>query len=131
MAATCERATVLAVDHNPILLGGMVTLIASESSLQLIGTADGAGAAMELFSRQCPRVVLMDLDLPDLSAFRAIRAMRSARPDLTIIGLATYEFDQAGPDALTSGASTVIFKDRIGEDLLPAIFQALRSSRGH
>jgi DNA-binding NarL/FixJ family response regulator len=131
MASNCERATVLAVDHNPILLGGIVTLIATEPGLQLIGTADGAEAAIEAFSNQPPQVVLMDLDLPDQSAFRAIRAMRSARREITIIGMATYEFDQAAPDALTSGASTVIFKDRIGEELLSAIFQALRNSRGH
>jgi len=122
---------VLVVDHNPILLGGIVALIASENSLQLVGTADGAGAAVDIFSAQSPRVVLMDLDLPDRSAFPAIRAMRSARRETTIVGLATYEFDRAGPDAMTSGASTVIFKGRIGEDLLPAIFQALKRSRGH
>ena len=130
MASNSERATVLAVDHNPILLGGIVALIASESSLQLIGTADGAEVAIEMFLGLSPSVVLMDLDQPDLSAHHAIRAMRRARKDVTIIGLATYEFDQAGPDALASGASAVIFKERIGEDLLPAIFHGLRSARG-
>jgi DNA-binding NarL/FixJ family response regulator len=131
MATKHELATVLAVDHNPIFLGGIVAVIAGESSLQLIGTADSAQAATEMFSSHSPHVVLMDVDLPGLSAFPAIRAMRRVKRDVVIIGLVTYEFDKAGPDALTSGASTVIFKERVGQDLLPAIFQGLRGPRGH
>jgi DNA-binding NarL/FixJ family response regulator len=125
MTSGGKRITVLVVDHNPILLRGIMSLIQSEAALELVGTATNNAEAITLFLSQSPRVVLMDLDLPDSSALWAIRDMNNLQENVRIIGLATYELDRIGGIALENGAQAVISKERISEDLIPAIHQVL------
>ena len=126
MTSGCKRITVLVVDHNPILLKGIISLIQSESDLELVGTATCDVDAMTLFLSRSPRVVLMDLDLPDSSALRAIRNMKDIQANVRIIGLATYELDRIGGIALDNGAQAVITKERISEDLIPVMRQVVK-----
>jgi DNA-binding NarL/FixJ family response regulator len=126
MTSGCKRITVLVVDHNPILLKGIISLIQNESAFELVGTATSDVDAMTLFLSRSPRVVLMDLDLPNSSALRAIRNMKSIHVNVLIIGLATYELDRIGGIALDNGAQAVITKERISEDLIPAMRQVVK-----
>ena len=123
MPSFSKRITVLVVDHNPILLGGIKSLIENESGLCLAGAAENVTEAWELFLSKRPRVVLIDLDLPDSSALQVIRSVRGIQANVPIIGMATYEFDRIGPKALAGGAQAVIYKERLGEDLIRAIRQ--------
>lgn len=124
MSAVNKRITVLVVDHNPILLGGIVSLIKNEDDLRLVATAGNAADAMALFLSRSPRIVLMDLDLPDSSALPVIRKMKEYRAEVPIIGMATYEFDRTGSAALADGVRAVVSKERICQDLIPVIYQA-------
>jgi DNA-binding NarL/FixJ family response regulator len=129
MSAVNKRITVLAVDHNPILLGGIVSLINSEANLRLVATAGNAADAMALFLSRSPRIVLMDLDLPDSSALPVIRRIKEYRAEVPIIGLATYEFDRTASAALADGVRAVVSKERICQDLIPVIHQACGLSK--
>jgi DNA-binding NarL/FixJ family response regulator len=118
-----SRITVLVVDHNPILLKGIISLIQNEPAFELVGTATSDTDAITLFLKRSPSIVLLDLDLPDSSALQAIRNMRNIQPNVPIIGMATYELDQIGSIALDYGAQAIISKERISEDLIPAMCQ--------
>jgi DNA-binding NarL/FixJ family response regulator len=126
MTSGGKRIAVLVVDHNPILLKGIISLIQNEPAFELAGTATCDVDAMKLFLSLPPSIVLIDLDLPDSSALQAIRNMRRIHVNVPIIGLATYQLDRIGSIALDNGAQAVISKERISEDLIPAIRQVLR-----
>jgi DNA-binding NarL/FixJ family response regulator len=121
------KPTVLLVDHNPILLRGIISLIGNEDCFELVGTATNDAEAITLFLSRSPSIVLMDLDLPGSSALQAIRTMKSIGGNVPIIGTATCELDQIGGLALDHGVHAVISKERISEDLVPAMRQVLGS----
>jgi DNA-binding NarL/FixJ family response regulator len=125
MTSGCKRITVLVVDHNPILLKGIISLIQNESAFELVGTATCDIDAMDLFGSLSPNIVLMDLELPDSSALQAIRNMKSIHVNVPIIGMATYELDPISGIALDNGAQAVITKERISGDLIPAMHKVL------
>jgi DNA-binding NarL/FixJ family response regulator len=124
MSPVNKRITILAVDHNPILLGGIVSLIENEADLHLVATAGNAADAIALFLSRSPRIVLMDLDLPDSSALSVIRKIKEYRAEVPIIGMATHEFDRTASAALAEGIRAVVSKERIYQDLIPVIHQA-------
>jgi len=119
------KPTVLVVDHNPILLRGIMSLIENEDCFEFVGTATNDADAITLFLSRSPSIVLMDLDLPRSSALQAIRTMKSIGGKVPIIGTATCELDQIGGIALDNGVHAVIPKERISEDLIPAMRQVL------
>ena len=126
MTSGGKHITVLVVDHKPILLKGIISLVQNEPAFELVGTATCNVDAVTLFLSRSPSIVLMDLDLPDSSAVQAIRNMKCIQVNVPIIGMATYELDRIGGIALDNGAQAVISKERISEDLIPAIRQVLR-----
>jgi DNA-binding NarL/FixJ family response regulator len=117
--------TVIAIDHNPILLEGIEVLIRNHSDMRLVGTATGAGKAVSLYLKTSPDITVIDLELPDSTAFAAVRHILLAHPGAKLIGLTTYEFDRSRPEALAAGVVAVIAKDRIGEDLVSMIRRTL------
>jgi DNA-binding NarL/FixJ family response regulator len=127
MTSRGKHIKLLVVDHNPILLRGIISLIGDEDCFELVGTATNDADAITLFLSRSPSIVLMDLDLPGSSALEAIRTMKSIGRSVPIIGTATCELDQIGGIALDNGVRAVVSKERISEDLIPAMRQVLGS----
>lgn len=126
MSRGSRTITVIAVDHNPILLEGIAVLIQSQPDMQLLGTASTACEGVALHLGKSPDIAVIDLELPDSTALTAIRHILEDTPLAKLIGLTTYEFDKSVPEAMAAGVIAVITKDRIGVDLESLIRQAVR-----
>jgi len=120
--------TVLAVDHNPVLLKGIAVLIGEQPDMKLVGTARNSSDAFALHLRMLPDVTVIDLELPDSSACVTIRRILAADTGAKLIGLTTWDVDNKVSDALAAGASAVVAKDRLAEDL-PATIRSRASRR--
>lgn len=118
-----KRISVLAVDHNPILLEGIAVLIAGQPDMDLVGTAKNGADACDLHLRMLPDVTVIDLELPDASACIEIRRILAAHPVARLIGITTWDTDRKVSEALAAGACAVVAKDRLAEDL-PAMIRA-------
>ncbi len=55
---------VLLVDDHRVVLAGLASLVDAEPDMQVVATAAGAEAAVDLAQRCAPDVVLMDLSMP-------------------------------------------------------------------
>jgi DNA-binding NarL/FixJ family response regulator len=91
--------------------------------MELVGTAVSASAAVRLFHQHKPRVVLMDLDLPEESGIRAIRDIREIDPAVCVFGLLTYEWDGKRQLALDAGARHCVTKDKLTPHLVGLIYE--------
>lgn len=120
-----RQVTVIAIDHNPILLEGIAVLIRNQPDMTLLGTAGSASEGVALHLEKRSDITVIDLELTDSTAFVAIHNILTSNPQARLIGLTTYEFDKSGPEALEAGAIAVVAKDRIGEDLVPLIRHSL------
>ena len=112
-----SQITVLAVDHNPILLKGIAVLIGEQPEMKLVGTARNSSEAFALHLQMLPDVTVIDLELPDSSACGTIRRILAADAGARLIGLTTWEADNKVSDALAAGACAVVAKDRLADDL--------------
>jgi DNA-binding NarL/FixJ family response regulator len=118
---TSHPITVLAVDDHPILRRGIVAVIEEAGDMRVVGEASTATEALEIFSNCRPDVVLMDLQLPDLSGLEAIISLRRGHPTARVIVLTTYEGDVLARRALKAGAVGYLLKSMIRKDLVDAI----------
>jgi DNA-binding NarL/FixJ family response regulator len=123
---TPGQITVLAVDHNPILLEGIAVLIQSQPDMKLVGTANNGAAAVDLYRQISPDVTLIDLELPHLTATTAIYNILSTERHARIIGLTTSELNHSAQEALAAGVMAIVAKDRLEEMLVPLIRHRVR-----
>jgi DNA-binding NarL/FixJ family response regulator len=102
---------VLCVDDHPMVLEGLVAIIARQPDMQLVGTATTGSQAIQLFRKHQPDVTLMDLRLPGISGLEAISAIRSEFPASRIIVLTMFQGEEDIHRALEAGATTYVLKD--------------------
>ncbi len=119
--------SVLVIDHNPILLEGIACLIRTEPDMLLAGTASNLQDGRAFAAKVHADCILIDLDLCSTPDFEMLSSLRKADPTALLIGLITYELDDRVSGALEAGASAVLAKDQISQNLT-ALIRMTRST---
>ena len=121
MSANEKRIRILLIESNPVLLEGIASLLRDEPDMELVGSVKSTLAAVELLRQVQPNVILMELDLAGASSDMAVRRLRDASSDASIIVLASYELDPAATSVIKAGAVAVIAKQQLEGSLLDLI----------
>lgn len=110
--AATERpdATVMIVDDHRVL---RETLFQSLDALGVVVVATAASGheALESVARLCPRVVLLDVSLPDMDGVAVLRRLRAEHPATAVVMLSMFADGQTSRDALAAGAAAYLTKD--------------------
>ena len=121
-----QPITVLLVDDHAVVREGLRAFLSLQPDLRVVGEAADAAQAVELARRLRPRVVLMDLVLPQRDGVDAIRELRSALPQVRVLVLSSFVDDARVFAALQAGAAGYLLKDLQPEALAEAIRQVDR-----
>ena len=117
---------VLLVDDHTLFRDGMKALLGRQKSINVIGEAgngaEGIEKALELF----PDVVLMDLNMPDMTGIEAVSKILAFKPDMKILMLTVSEDDEDLFEAVKAGAMGYLLKNVETEKLLSSVHQVAR-----
>jgi DNA-binding NarL/FixJ family response regulator len=95
--------------------------LAERSDVQVIGeVADGLEAVQKAELLE-PDLVLLDIGLPTLNGIEAARQIRKLAPESRIIFVSQESSWEVVQKALNLGAWGYVLKERIANDLLPAV----------
>jgi DNA-binding NarL/FixJ family response regulator len=119
-----RKIRILAVDDHLLLRDGITALIGDEDDMEVAAEASNGRDAIELFKKHRPDVVLMDLQLPDITGLDAMMAIRRESPDACVIVLTTYAGDVQTMRAMQAGARAYLLKNVLHEELLDTIRSA-------
>src|SRR5437899_959407 len=112
---------ILVVDDHQLIRVGIATLLLPESDMKLVGEASNGREAIAKFRECHPDVTLMDLQMPEMSGFDAIVAIRDEFPGARIIVLTTYDGDVQAQRAIKTGAQGYLLKNLLHKELLQTI----------
>jgi|SRR5215469_2016761 len=121
MSSEPSPISVLVVDDHPVVRRGIAALIATESDMSVVGEATTGREALRQFRTHRPDITLMDLQMPEMSGFDAISAIRAESPEARIIVLTTYVGDVQVLRALKAGARGYLLKNSLHRELLETI----------
>lgn len=112
---------ILICDDQEIVREGLRNILESDPELVVVGTAIHGQDALDHLEVVQPDLVLMDLHMPIMSGPEAIRRIRANNKTLPVLVLTTYSEDTWLFDAIRSGATGYILKDRPGAELISII----------
>ncbi|MBA3505691.1 MAG: response regulator transcription factor [Betaproteobacteria bacterium] len=112
---------ILFADDNPTMQENIRDFIAAEPDMVVAGRAETGRLASELACRDEWDVVLLDLTLPDQSGVETLKEIRRCRPLLPVLIVSGFPESQYGTKVIRAGANGYLAKERIPEELVPAI----------
>jgi DNA-binding NarL/FixJ family response regulator len=111
----------LLVDDHEVLRLGLRTLFTEVGGVQVVGEAATVAAAVTEASRLKPKVILMDVRLPDGSGIDACRSIRTAHSDTRVLFLTSFADDDAVLATILAGADGFLLKEVSSEQLIDAV----------
>ena len=119
---------VIAEDHT-ILREGLRALLSAEAGFDVVGEAEDGRAAVRCCEDLVPDLVLMDLSMPRMHGFEAIKEIKRQNPDVKIIALTVHKTDEYILATLQAGADGYLLKDATHSELVMAIKNVLMGKR--
>lgn len=113
--------SVLIVDDQEVVRVGLSTLLGRRKDIRVVGAVGSADEAIRSARSVRPRIVVMDVRMPERSGIEACRDILSDSPDTRVVMLTSYADEDAVLASILAGASGYLLKDTTGEDLAMAI----------
>lgn len=113
--------TVVIVDDHPVVRDGLSAMLSTEPDIKVIGEAANGSEALALLRKLRPKIVLMDLMLPDINGADVIQQISRVSADIGFIVLTSLAGDEDIYRALEAGARGYLFKDMARKELVQAI----------
>jgi two-component system nitrate/nitrite response regulator NarL len=115
------QQNILIIDDHPLFRKGLMQLIQTAEEFTLVGEASGGKDGIALALSLCPDMILLDLNMKDMSGIEVLKALKSADIDSRIIMLTVSDNADDLAAAIRAGADGYLLKDMEPEDLLANI----------
>jgi DNA-binding NarL/FixJ family response regulator len=112
---------VLIADDHAVVAEGLRHVVAAESDLTVVASAEDGRAALQCATELKPDVVVMDIAMPGMNGIEATRAIRDRIPGTRVIILSMHSNPEYVYRALQAGASAFIVKRSAVRELVEAI----------
>lgn len=116
-----SRIRILLVDDHKVMRESLALMLGAEDGFAIIGQAEDGNTAVELTQALHPRVVLMDINMPNMDGITATRIIARRHPDVDVIGLSLYRAEERADEMIKAGAKLYVSKSAPAEDLKQAI----------
>ncbi len=116
-----DEITVILVDDHSLVRKGFRRMLEDEADIRVVGEAGSGREALEVARRLKPRVVVMDMSMPEMDGVEATRELRKMLQDTSVLIVSMYSQENYVRTAFEAGAQGYILKNADEVDLGAAI----------
>jgi NarL family two-component system response regulator LiaR len=115
---------VAVVDDHEMVRKGIISYLATEAGIKVIGEAESGIEAVKLVLNERPEIVLMDLLMENGNGIEATREILKSYPGCKIIIITSYYDDEQVFPAIEAGAFSYMLKTANAAEVVNAIKKA-------
>jgi DNA-binding NarL/FixJ family response regulator len=111
---------VVIVDDETLVRSGLSLIVGSAPDIEVVATC-GGGDAVATVARTRPKVVLLDVRMPDVDGLTVLRGLMELPEPPAVAMLTTFDTDEYIGTALRGGAAGFLLKDTAPDQLVHAV----------
>ena len=123
------KTGIFIVDDHYMVIEGIRSLLQNENDIEWMGHATNAASCLSFLKLQEPDIILMDINLPDMSGIDLCKEVKQLHPSVFVLGLSTFNQQTVIQDMMENGASGYVLKNATKEELLEAISVVLKGKK--
>ncbi len=112
---------VLIVDDHPMVAEGIEAILETYDDITVVGTLSSGRDAVDRLTELSPDVILLDLNMPEISGLTATEMILERQPETRILILSMHDSAEYISTALAHGAKGYVLKDVPTEEIKTAI----------
>ena len=119
------KTRILLVEDDNLLRLGLKSMVQTRGEYRIDADTDSGKEAIRLFETHRPDVVLLDLQLPDISGIDVLARIKHLSPQTPVVVLTSHDENDLLFNALEMGANCYVLKGAGPEELFLGIHYAL------
>lgn len=116
-----DQVEIVIADDHPVYRSGLRNLLQEMEALKVVGEARNGNEALTMTCQLRPQVVLMDVNLPDISGIDVTKSVVERSIDTTVIMVTMLDDRDSFFAAMRAGASGYLMKGGGSENVSRAI----------
>lgn len=119
---------ILIAEDDDAFVDALSELLDRDGRFVIAARARDGREAVDLAASCGADVVLMDIELPILDGIEATREINGRRPELPIVAISGWDYEERALEVRHAGAVDFVRKGRLDEDLAEALLGATRQA---
>lgn len=113
--------TVVVVDDHPVVRAGVRTVLSTAEDITLLAEGTTGADALRLVAQYHPDVLVLDVNLPDISGVEVTRRLRTQGETGAVLVMTVHDDSRTVFGLLENGATGYVLKDEALETLAQAV----------
>jgi DNA-binding NarL/FixJ family response regulator len=123
--SSSDTIRILVVDDHPLFRHGLVQLLNSEETFNVVGEASSAPEALTLARRLDPSMVIVDLGLKGANGLELTKSLRVEFPKMPVLVLSMHDEPTYAVRSLRAGANGYVTKEEALASVLVAVREVI------
>ncbi|TPN88950.1 response regulator transcription factor [Aquimarina algicola] len=123
-----ETIKIIIVDDHPMVIEGLKTLLNDYDTILITSCFTNGKDALTFLEKQKTDVVLLDVNLPDISGIEICKIIKKNHKDVNVLGLSTYNEPSIVNQMIKNGVNGYLLKNTLAEELVNAITQIYKGN---
>lgn len=115
------KIKVFVVDDHYMVIEGIQSLLKNEDEIEWMGHATNGTSCLAFLKQQLPDIILLDVNLPDISGIELCKQIKQNFNSVYILGLSTFNQQPIIRNMLENGAAGYVLKNATREELMEAM----------
>jgi DNA-binding NarL/FixJ family response regulator len=112
---------VILADDHAVVREGIRQFIENDGDIQVVAEAADGQSAVRVIEEHTPDVIVLDIQMPEMSGIEVTRWVRSHTPETGVLILSAYDDDPYVLAVLQAGANGYVLKTADAEDIRHAV----------
>ena len=109
------------VDDHPMVVAGLQSLLEKLENISVAGAVSNAFDAIPFLRKNKVDIILLDINLPDISGIDLCKKINNEFPAIKILGISTFSERSYISRMIENGASGYLIKSASAEEIADAI----------